>query len=752
MHSTVIANKIDVFLGSDLSVKAEYISSWRSKGIYPRSVFPKLVEILNYYFQVGEGQGFPSAIEAYPRFPLLISQLMAAINAAYPDDVLFFCAQSMLVNGSKIYLAAILNKILVCDLDDMKEQMISLARLLSRYDPSYIVESRFLNPIYLKDFVGPGFTFSHFKTKCLPILLSSVLTESQSTNLPQMIQKLDSFTKRFQNATVFSTEIIEEIRRIYEFRWNTIKGTALDYTRKQPEKKDDAQGFWVAVAQMLSGAKLIPSGYYSFLMPSIQYDKVYLAGQPTDEPLELYPLSYFILSEHGDRLLSLDNSVKYFDEGSVGAAFCNRDVWPPRDFTPLEQARTQFAADRFSGRPELLKHNLQLPVRRRTVNIVYELLLSSLRKPIIDADLEFAYLTFAEKIGELDADERNRFYCQRILWNGDDYSVHDVLSEIALGDVKEGCTSKWGAYLLKFVIDHRPEAYISAKIDRLVHVQWMREQSAKKEFRETDADILKRNEMLMVSLLTYPFSYRLISGSTLSLLDCSNNCDSVLAPFFFQFKTKIENNVKFNGYAELMSQMVLPCLLQDEQSNLPEDVQAWLRSIRDENYLSKTNLCVDPKTLFCILRTFDLSANDQNSVKILLDDLIQTFLQAQNESTLNIRVNVKLQNFLAARPVAQRKILLEALGSNHEPIHNQDFINSVYSFVVSRQEIVSSSFSRNLSFFPSSTSPKASVRQICLPDLSGLNSVKEVVSFVSGERVAVGLVNHNETELVRRLG
>lgn len=748
-RTTVILDEINRFLTSDSSMQRQYKTSWRGKGSYPRSAIPKLLDILTYYFKQEAVLSFSDELYDYSHLHTLVSQFTDALNSAHLEDVLYFSAQSMIINTKKIYVAAILKKILTCDFSKIEEHdfidvMKSLARVLSRYDPSYIVDSPVLNEIYSEDCVGPYFDFTHFRQKCLPLLRKVEQADCHT----DIISQLDNFLAKFRKDENFSKEIIDELRVIYQYRWNKIKGTELDYTRcqhvkKQDDKKQVVKNFWIAVAQMMCGAKLIESGYYSFLMPSIKYKKVYATG----EPLEYYPISHFILSESADRLLSLDASLEYFDENPNEGVFCNREVWPVKDFSAVEKARVQFAAIRFSGRPELLKRNLKCPpIQRSTVNIVYELLISSMRKPITIDEMQIAYLTFWKSIRELDADERERLYSQRVVWNGRDYSIADLLGKIALGDVSEACISIWSIYLLKFVIDYRPEAYLSPEID-CVRVQSMREQSAKKEFCESEADIVKRNEMLMVSLLTYPFEQYFSSNYKLSFLGCLNNCDNTLQPFFLRLKSIIENNLKIDVFREIMSQMVLPRLLQIEQSKLPEGVESWLKLIRDENYLSKSNLCVDPKTLFCVLSTFEVDTSSQLALKSFLNDLIKILALKKNESMINILVNVKLKHLLSKLPETLQDKIKAILTNNEKPILNQDFIKSLYSYIAEKEKVSKHGSIKDLSFFASSSRQ----HEIIQPDLSGLSSVEDVLSFIQNEKVPFGKENHTRSNLLQRM-
>lgn len=490
-----IIDKIDAFLNSDLEQRNQYIGSWRSKGEFPKGIIPPLLDILAYYFKTGEPREFPGEIENYPKFSSYVKKFRQVLSVAQLDDVLFFCAQSVVVNRRKIYLAAILKRILVCELDHIKGQMEALVDKLCLYDPSYIVSSSALDHIYAFYRIGPFFTFEHFRMNCLPVLRSIELTDAQPGEVPAIVSELDRFSSTFQRATVFTPEIIMALRRIYALRWNRIKGTSLDYTRKQPDsdpdQRDLGKNFWIIVAQMLSGARLIPSGYYRFLMPTITSDKVLTTG----EPLENYSLDNFILSEDGTKLICLDVSASYVNAQPEIAIFCNREVFcSPKPFTSTEIERIRYAHPRFFDaclklNESIKRQDEQPPVRRATVDMVYDLLISSLPRPIEDSDLQLAYLRFYEKLKSLDAEELGRLYAQRIIWMGDDYSFSDVLGKIALGR----CTAVWGDYLLKFVLDYRPEIDPGPRVREVARVAIMSEQSAKRKFREIDADILQRD-------------------------------------------------------------------------------------------------------------------------------------------------------------------------------------------------------------------------------------------------------------------
>lgn len=747
MHKAIkMLSEVDAYLSSTPARKSEYIKSWRGKGTYPRAAMPKLLEILNYYFSTGRDAGFSGDLSHYPRLPDLMSQFSEQIDAAHSDDALFFSSQSLSINDKKIYVLEVLKKLFNLDLSDLngcntKDVMMSLARCLSRYDPSYIIDAPVLSSMYSKDLVGPGFNFPVFKEKYLPILRRSVQADKNG----DIVKQLDDFLAKFHKETEFTKDVLDELRSIYQYRWHKIKGTELDYTRSphmnnQKDKSDD-KNFWVVVAQALSGAKLISAGYYQFLMPTIQHNTIYATG----EPLEHYPLSHFILSESHERLLSLDACVDYFDQNPTESAFCNRDSWPVKDFTSIEKTRFQFAAKRFSAREDLLARSLNyLSVRRATVNIVYELLTSTLRPGISEGELVFAYLQFCEKLGELDSFERDRLYSQRIAWNGSDYSFYDLLSKISLGDVVAGCITIWSAYLVKFVIDYRPEVYLQADIKCFL-IPVMREQSAKKEFRESQADIAKRNEMLMVSLLTYSFDPRWLSNAVLCLSDCTNGCDALLVPFFQEFKTKIAANDKFNGYQEVVSQLVTPRLLQVDKSPLPDDVQMWLKQIRDERYFSKENLCVDPKTLFYVLSTIRLSDNYPSLVKPFLDNLINMFTpQKVNESFFNIRVNVKFKHFLANFSDMQMKqSILDLISHHQEPIQNPVFIKSLYEYLTSQHSLSQPSAKSQPSFFSASASASEFGKRAV--DLKKLHSVSDVLSFVRKQKFAFDNENKHQT-------
>lgn len=742
MHDTNIINELDDYFTGDSLKTVKVIPLWRSKGTYPRDIFPDLLEILHYYFEVASSKGCPKIVGDDPKFDAHRTQFLRTLNAAYLDDIHYFFAQDMVVNQNKIYMGALLRKILHYDLHNIQDEMLALAQYLSRYDPSYIVDSPALNVIYADDCVGPGFSFSHFKEMCLPLLCKQAK--------PDMTCMLDAFSENIKHDTTFTTKMLEELRSIYVARWNLVQGTSLDYTRqKSPGKHHEANRPWVFVAQSLKGAKLFPSGYYQYLMPSIEFDKVFVS----QELLEHYPLFHYILSEKGDRLLSLDISVDYFDNPQSGLLFCNRDAWPLRPFTAKELARIQYSDKRFSGHLDLFKKNLELPVRRSTVNIVYDLVMASLRKSVSNTELVLDYLTFSEKLGSIDTEERDRFYSQRIVWNGRDYSIYDVLSQIELGDVKEGCTSILGTYLVKFVIDYRPEVVLTAHIEQDIRVQLMRNQSAGKVYSDKDTDMMKRNERLMVSLLTIPFTSRLFFGTKLSFWGCSNNCDTTLDGFFCQLKAIIETKSNTDAYTELMSQMVLPNLLTGEPSKLPDDVLSWLKCVREDVYFPKENLYFDAKALFCVLCEFKFSIDLERGVKKCLDDWINTFININNESVLNVCINVKFKQFLAVLPEKEQASLLTTLRVRSASIQDQDFIKLFDGRVRNQQREVSSTyFDYAIRLFSPPPPPRRDHDlEISKENLSDLNTVCDVERIVREGRASLNKQSHRLTEPLRHI-
>lgn len=728
MHSTIMINNIVNFLNSDASDKLSVLENWRSAGTHPRRVFPKLIDILTYYFERQSQSNSITNFQNDKIYAQLITDLQFALDLVRIEDLHYICAQSIGANKNKFYLANILKSILQADLSHCHNQLMMLGKFLALYDPSYIVHAPMMKNVYDEDNIGPAFTYTYFKEKCLPLLLRYAQ--------PDVEQALNQFSVKLEEIGELTPAFIErELKPIFELRWNIIKGTELDYTRQPPVSKHRNENRpWIFIAQVLSGANLISSGYYQFLMPSIKNATVFA----TEEPIENFPLFHYILSEHGDQLLSLDSSLDYFDKNTENAQFCNRDVCPPRPFTPIEMTRIRYSADRFSKQLELVKKYLQPPVRRSTVNIVYDLIMTTLKKTIDDTDLELAYLVFCEKIGALEPEEREHFYSQRVIWNGDDYSIFEILRKIELGNVKEGCASHWGAYLLKFVLDYRPEVDLIMDIEKWCRVKAMRQSSERKSFRESEQDIIRRNELLMASLLTFSFSKSLFASSKqCSLWGCSNYCNAVLEPFFHRLKLKLETKSKIDAYSELVTDFYIPLLVAEDSKVVSEEVISWLAHLKETLFTTQLDAYYDAKVLFVVLSSFQANT----TVKGFLDELVNHFVRIENDSVLNVCANVLFHDFLSKLSDDFRLKLMNALNIRKDNVHNQELVRTLYHYLVDQQDTSWSNFN----FFKQPILP----RRAHQTNLTSLTTVRDVLAAIRDGQMSIDVDGTRSSQTLR---
>lgn len=736
MPNTIsIANILELLQNDSVNAR-ETIIEMKKGGEFPRLILPILRDILACYFENGRVCLYEPAIEKYPQLPGLIETLFDELSRLDSNDFCYLLSQILNSGDRKLYFADIFKKLLDRNLHEIKHELHSLARYLVLFDPSVVVDSSGLLHLYRKQSVGTYVNFLDFETKWLPLLLKNAE--------PEILVLLNQFkarlrTEKFIPSAPLNERVISHLAEVYRLRWLLIKGTSAEYTRVQ--KFPEVNGPWIFVAQLLCGAKLIPSNYYRFLMPTLEHDVDFV----TKEPLVNYALSHFVLSDDGKSLILLDSSAEYFRCDKDKIVFCNRSVFPARPFTNKEREQIKYAAERF--RDCLEGESKFIPVQRSTIYLVLELLTSSLRKNISNSDLDLAYLDFCEKLSLLDPEELNRLHAQQISWNGSRYTFFEILSTIALGDSLKGCTTELGKYLLKWVIDYLPAVELPFEIMNIARVRDMRIQSEKHkssdDFNLSSVERKKRFHLLKLSFEKFPFvTHKFVlsqrySPEYSSIVSGIQNKD-----IFCLIREVVYNEQLDDPFFDIIEKIIVPLLISGSIQYLPDDLRHYLDWVRSEYFYSFTF----PQQLFLALQKLPANHLQNPSIQWLQKKIIQGMVQNVSESGQCISVHLAFMNFRDRLLSSESsglifKLLLKELKNVKylmppKELRN-DFYVSICEYLMNSQGEAVQKRSPGPEFFTSSPKrKKKNLSPLLEHSLHSVNSVEDIFRILEDHRVA----------------
>jgi hypothetical protein len=699
------------------SLRQNIMRGWKGRGSIPRAILPLLIELLHCYFEEGQRNGFSTRFADYTGFPVLLTNLTNQLKILNLHDVYHFygCVLDNPISPENpgILLCELLMKWVYGNFSKIKPKMESLVSFISSYDPSFIVQSQSLNEIYRRHGIGVGFSLDWLKN-CLSELLKGAS--------PAISIKLNELSNKIKRNSVSIVEAVLELKQIYVLRWSEVKGTILDYTRKQ----DCGNLWWIRTAQIICGAKLLKNeNYYDFLIPTL----VHMKDIFTLYPLVNYPLNHCVLSDDEKYLIILDNSEKHYNQTKL---FYNCSVNPPVPFTPKEEARLAFAHQHFHQYISLIRND-QLPLKKSSVLIFKDLVESTLDErgldPLMVTDEDQVlmagrgFMLFHEALKKLPKDELARINDHRTYFRGTNFSVRELLFKIQRGE-EDGCVATCVKIFAQLVINHGEHFKFTQKIENshLIGVSFMRTNSSKKVFSDYDHitkdEAIRRNNILMISLLTHDFNYTL-SGYKLLLWDQLNRGDAVVQSIFNQLKPYIESNtigpVARYTYVNLIEGSVLKLKAkQGFPSSLSAEIRNWLNLIETGelfNLKSKTVTCFEPKQLFVGLSSFQEHESYGLFVRPFLQDLINTLIQVRSDSMKIVRANVAFLKFIQNFEQDEQSELFKAINMKQN-VSLSAYYDSVFSFLV-LQASASITNARLFSFFTHAV-PNVNYRDLLL--------------------------------------
>lgn len=594
-------------------------------------------------------------------------------------------------------------------------------------------------------------------------LITAILDhkEVKEDAIAEEIIKLLSKVKTKSKESI-DTEIIEDLAKLYESRWNMIKGTREDYTRMET----GINKLWIGLAQAVSRAGLYTKDYYCLLMSSMpEVDPV------SYEPSSSYPLSHYILSDDGRTLINLEVSEA---NCKITRMFRDCSFHPPRRLTTVEINRISYANERFHSYVDTAAevHIKCKPISLKVVLALYELLKGSLyveglafsysREQLSHA--ERAYERFEEFLKWLSEDERQILFAQRTRFKGVEVCFEEVLNRIRSG---MHCVAHESKYIAQLVMDYAPYLKFPEAIEhRVIEVESrleqpysMRENSAKRAVSDyatlTPEEATRRLKIIAVSLMSFKFhlpSY-LSRPDRVSLWNCSNTMVEVSKKMYQAISSMLHTGDFSNAqhvYAVIMESLIKPTLASASEPTAWErmttrkaEIQEWIESIADQSLFLESKLWFNPESL--MVAFFPMLKSMREPVKTLLITFLEEIVRTTGMQSLQpcqqeIRINIKFAQLLNSVTPEVREQLIGIVGRVTPP-SPEVFCRTYATFLVDR--LVHCSLSAlagrySIGFFsgpPSTDSHEAISLQRLLErsvlDVDGCRSIPDIMTRLS---------------------
>ena len=636
-------------------LKRGVIPGFSNSGEFPRHLLPSVIELVEVYF------ASRSADDKDNIFSDKLKDCSKFLQECSIRDV--NCLYGQLIDKGEegpVYLIDVLLDMLKEDTAASPTKVIALARWLALQDATLLGKCRELQPLYTELGVGDFFGIEK---------LASILRTMHLGSSRKVQSEIDDLLISLKAKTRIDEDIISTLSSIYRYRWSEVQATNRDYTRLQ----GGANASWINLAQILSGANLIPANYYRFLMPTVTRD--------TDPVrwvcLTDYALSHYVLSSDGRDLINLDTSAARF---KVDRTFYNCNTLPPKPFTRVELDRLQYASPRFhrfnsmGGKTDpMIKYSTVMAIKNLVNKSVHPdglMALHDYTSTQLTAADE-AYIEFTIFFNALPEDERARLNAQYILFNGKFKSFSEVLTDVN----KQECIAVLGQYFTQLVVEYgakditfRPDIETGLAVDEMRATS--RENSREKIFRDFDIgpkEAKRRVLILARSLLGRKYQYLPFMGNTVSLGDSSNTVTDVAKDMFDLIKPMLlSGNMKQAPfvYSRIMAFIVKPALEDKKWSTWfarYDDTKQWLISIENGTLFQEPNAWFDP---FCILEAFYAHAQTKKSfvhkvfLEEFLDELIHTYLQPGNLVLKELRTNLIFSQRIGTLEKREREFLL----------------------------------------------------------------------------------------------
>lgn len=313
-----------------------------------------------------------------------------------------------------------------------------------------------LTAINLKKFISQNF-------------YTSSITDDECNAIDDFLDYLDS---RLSDTTTtpLNSEILNELAKLYEYRWQIVAGKARDYTRDlESENKH-----WLGLVNQLIEEDLIsarPSNncrwhFINFLMPTVTNYKCAITLEYFCE----IPLNQCILSEDKSALIPLSPMFDFFKNNQIFAFVSETGK---RSLTSTEMSRFQYAyyIDKNSKKKNYWEKFIDeiYPVLSIKTEPISLLTLEKLRLLIEGSCFKEGFVgeysnlqnnrarqvydEFRDYLSELSDDEREQLFSQRII----DFSCAETFGELWQKAVKNKfCITYAALYYMKLYKDYLP--------------------------------------------------------------------------------------------------------------------------------------------------------------------------------------------------------------------------------------------------------------------------------------------------------
>ena len=230
------------------------IIDWRMKGDLPAHVLPSLLKLVDLYFSES-ALGNDLSVNFRAHILLWSKQLQNCsiknVNNLY--------GQVISADKKDHYLVEVLSDCVSCDHVDLNSKMVGLARWLCDFDASLIGEAAELRGLYKELRVGPFFTIKTLR-KMVVELNNDEFIDTKGT--------ISLLSSTLNGKEYIDCTVVESLRKIYQKHWYDMQETDADYILfSQPFMVMDP---WLRLAQMLSGAGLLDTNYFVFLIPTLR--------------------------------------------------------------------------------------------------------------------------------------------------------------------------------------------------------------------------------------------------------------------------------------------------------------------------------------------------------------------------------------------------------------------------------------------------------------------------------------------------
>ena len=453
---------------------------WAKEGQLPKQELDELIKCIEVYFleknkKIASGQ-----------FVKKLHEWASQLHKLPIKDVHCFYGQTIEIGAEKSYFFEVLLHCMQSKIEDTHSHLLGIVRWLFMTDPSFFSKfSAFtlaeLSPLFAELHVGSFFGVDDLKSAVLALPV-----EHDDVRLA-----LSILSDKLSDKKTIDDEVVSLLASVYEKYGSHIK-----YKLKE-------EGPWIRLAQILSGAKLIPPNYYSFLIPSIKMND--------EDSINYFSVTYkslseYILSDDETMLIDVGNCVRKL---KVSGIFSNCYPNPPLPFTEREKERICFSNyERYRALADDAED--KATISRATVMAVFLLIEGSLNAIGLMLGKEYtpdqlceagkAYHNFYNFLKQLDPDEKKRLFEQRIFFNARNYSFQHQLNDAE----KYECVATCGQYFAQMVMDYDPTLRFKADLEQKAGINMMRQNSRKKIYHQGDSkDAKLRIQLIAVILMRY---------------------------------------------------------------------------------------------------------------------------------------------------------------------------------------------------------------------------------------------------------